>query len=169
MAILTKQQIDNLDDPNGFFLELQRHDFGFFVRAMFPLVNGGADLKWNWHLDAICYELSRVESGECLRLLVTLPPRNLKSFMISVAWVAWMLGRDPTRNIVCVSYSNELSAKLARDCMAIMVSDRYRRIFPKTVISKKRSANYDFNTTRGGGRPTASPRCTILPDAKLRP
>ena len=36
-------------------------------------------------------------------------------YTISIAWVAWMLGIDPTRNFVCVSYSNELSGKLARD------------------------------------------------------
>lgn len=152
MAILTKQQVDQLDDPNGFFLELLRQDFGFFVRVTFPLVNGGADLKWNWHLDAICYELSRVESGECLRLLVTLPPRNLKSFMISVAWVAWMLGRNPSLNFVGVSYSGELAQKLARQCLTLMQTAKYREIFAKTIVSPKRSAAYDFETTAGGGR-----------------
>ena len=152
MATLTRRQVEGLDDPNGFFLELQRRDFGLFVRAMFPLVNGGADLKWNWHLDAICYELSKIENGDCLRLLVALPPRNLKSFMISVAWVAWMLGRNPSLNFVGVSYSGELAQKLARQCLNLMQNDRYREIFPKTIISKKRTAAYDFETIAGGGR-----------------
>lgn len=106
--------------------------------------------------DAIAHQLNRVESGDALRLLVTLPPRNLKSITISVAWVAWMLGRDPTRNFVCVSYSGELAGKLARDCLSIMQSHWYRVIFPGTIISSKRSATHDFETTAGGGRMATS-------------
>ncbi len=132
--------------------ELARRDFAMFVRQVFPLVHGGGVLDWNWHLDAMAHSLAEIDRGRSKRLLVNLPPRNLKSFMISVAWVAWMLGRDPRRNFVCISYSNELSAKLARDCMTVMQSSLYRRLFPKTIVSAKRSANYDFNTTRGGGR-----------------
>ena len=71
----------------------------------------------------MAYELERVRLRQSTRLLVNMPPRNLKSITISIAWVAWMLGLDPTRNFVCVSYSNELSGKLARDCLGIMQSD----------------------------------------------
>lgn len=132
--------------------EFARRDFAMFVRQVFPLVHGGGALDWNWHLDTMAHCLNEVDQGRNLRLLVNLPPRNLKSFMISVAWVAWMLGRNPRRSFVCVSYSNELSAKLARDAMTVMQSGLYQRLFPDTIISTKRSANYDFNTTRGGGR-----------------
>jgi predicted phage terminase large subunit-like protein len=118
----------------------------------FPYINGGADLDPNWHLDAIAYQLTRVRNGSCKRLLVTMPPRNLKSITISVAWVAWCLGKDPSLNFVCVSYSNELSAKHARDCRAIMQSPWYRRLFPKTMIAGTRSAVHDFETSAGGGR-----------------
>lgn len=145
----------------AFMDEIARRDFAMFVRLAFPLVHGGAALDWNWHLDTMTCYLNEIDQGRNQRLLVNLPPRNLKSFMISVAWVAWMLGRDPRRNFVCISYSNELSAKLARDCLTIMQSALYRRLFPKTIISTKRSANYDFNTTRGGGRLATSVTGTL--------
>lgn len=61
-----------------------------------------------------------------------------------------MLGRDPTRNFVCVSYSSELSNKFARDTRSIMESNWYKQLFPCMIISKARSAAYDFETTRGG-------------------
>ncbi len=80
------------------------------------------------------------------------PPRNLKSITISVAWVAWCLGQDPSLSFVCVSYSNDLSGKRARDCRAIMQSSWYRRLFPRTIIATSRSAVHDFETTVGGGR-----------------
>jgi hypothetical protein len=132
--------------------ELTRRDFVSFLIRAYPHLSGGADLIPNWHLDAIAYQLERVRLGDCRRLLVTLPPRNLKSIMISVAWVAWCLGRDPSLNFVCVSYSNELSGKHARDCRALVQSTWYRRLFPRTVITASRSAAYDFETTLGGGR-----------------
>ncbi|MEM7781525.1 MAG: hypothetical protein AAF697_14145 [Pseudomonadota bacterium] len=72
-----------------------------------------------------------------------------------------MLGLEPKLNFVCVSYSNELSGKLARDCLSIMESDWYQRLFPATIISRKRSATWDFDTTRGGGRLATSVTGTL--------
>lgn len=151
----------SLDDPKAVFTLLLRNDFGAFLHKAVPYIAGGADLLWNWHLDAIAYELDRIRSGESTRLIVNLPPRNLKSIAVSIAWVAWMLGQDPTLNFVCVSYSGELAGKLARDCRAIMQSVWYRELFPRTIISAKRSATHDFETTAGGGRLATSPTGTL--------
>ena len=140
------------DDPHAAVKELMRQDFGsFLIRAM-PHIQGGADLAYNWHIDAIAYQLERISDGSCRRLIVNLPPRNLKSIMISVAWVAWRLGNNPTLNFVCVSYSNELSSKHARDCRSIMQSRWYQDLFPSTRVASSRSAAHDFETTAGGGR-----------------
>jgi predicted phage terminase large subunit-like protein len=144
--------LGRVSDPHALLDELMRRNFVSFLLRAFPHVRGGADLLPNWHLDAIAYQLQRVRLGQCRRLLVTLPPRSLKSLMISVAWVAWCLGQDPKLNFVCVSYSNELSGKHARDCRAIMQAAWYRRLFPRTLITTARSAAYDFETTAGGGR-----------------
>jgi predicted phage terminase large subunit-like protein len=148
-------------DPALLLQELLRRDFSSFLRKSWPYISGGKEIAWNWHLEAIAYELGRVANGENLRLLVTIPPRNAKSKTISVIWVAWMLGQEPSRNFVCVSYSNELSGKLARDCLAIMQSHWYRELFPKTVISPKRFAAMDFETTAGGGRLATSVTGTL--------
>lgn len=150
-----------MEDPKGLLIELCRHDFTAFLRKAWTWISGGDLLDWNWHLDAIAYRLERIEHGEVRRSLINLPPRNGKSKTISVIWVAWMLGRDPTLNFVCVSYSNELSGKMARDCRAIMDSAWYREIFPSTWVSKMRSAANDFETTRGGGRLATSVTGTL--------
>lgn len=139
-------------DPAGFLRALQRRDFCAFLEKAWPHISGGELLDWNWHLDAIAFQLDRIERNENRRLIVNLPPRNGKSKTISVIWVAWMLGQNPSLAIVCVCYSNELSAKLARDCLSIMQSTWYHELFPRTVISSRRSATSDFETTRGGGR-----------------
>jgi len=150
-----------IDDPHALLLAYMRQDFGAFLRKAFAWVSAGEPLLWNWHFDAVACELHRVANRRCRRLLVSLPPRNGKSKAISIAWVAWMLGQNPKLNFVCVSYSNELSAKLARDCLAIMQAPWYRELFPRTIISSKRSAAYDFETTAGGGRLATSVTGTI--------
>lgn len=150
-----------IDNPKLLLMEACRRDFTTFLRKAWPHITGGEPIAWNWHMDAISHELDRVERGDNLRLVVTIPPRNGKSKTISVIWVAWMLGRDPTRNFVCVSYSNELSAKMARDCLSIMRSPWYQEIFPGTVISSKRFTATDFETTAGGGRLATSVTGTL--------
>lgn len=141
-----------MENPQALLTQLCRHDFTVFLRKAWPWISGGDMLAWNWHLDAIAEHLERIGDGDLKRSLINLPPRNGKSKTVSVIWVAWMLGRDPTLNFVCVSYSNELSGKFARDCRAVMESPWYREIFPGTIISRARSASHDFETTRGGGR-----------------
>ncbi len=141
-----------MHDPQAILIELCRHDFTAFLRKAWPWISGGDMLAWNHHLDAMAEKLERIDKRDIKRSLMNLPPRNGKSKTVSVIWVAWMLGRDPTLKFVCVSYSIELSSKFARDCRAIMESGWYREIFPGTIISRARSASHDFETTRGGGR-----------------
>lgn len=143
------------ENPAAFLRELQRRVFLAFLDRAWLHICGGAMLMPNWHIDALAFRLGLVASGASKRLMINLPPRNGKSNIVSIAWVAWMLGQDPSRNFVCVSYSGELSAKLGRDCLSIMQSHWYRELFPRTVISNRR-ASYDFETTAGGGRLSTS-------------
>ena len=140
---------------------LLRTDLEVFVEKAWETITGGQPLKWNWHIDAILHDLELVLSGRCRRLLVCMPPRNGKTNLISVILPAWALGQDPTLNFVCVSYANDLSAGFGRSCLAIMQSPWYREAFPETVISPKRSAAYDFETTRRGGRLSTSVTGTL--------
>ena len=51
-----------------------------------------------------------------------MPPRHGKSFCASIAFPAWLLGRDPTTRVMAVSYGEDLAGSLARSCMAVMTS-----------------------------------------------
>lgn len=147
--------LPTFEDAPAAMIEMTRRNFLFFLMRAFPYISGGQQLKPNWHLSAMAYELDQIRTGRSRRLLVNLPPRNLKSITITIAWVAWMLGLDPARNFVCVSYSNELSGKPARDCLTIMQSRWYKEAFPGTIISARRKT-MDFETTRSGGRLSTS-------------
>jgi predicted phage terminase large subunit-like protein len=129
-----------------------RHDFGSFIQRSFQTVAPAADYLHNWHIDAIARHLEQCRKGKIKRLLITVPPRNLKSICASVAFPAWILGHDPSRRIICASYSNDLTAKHARDCRAVMENTWYQRTFPKTRINPRKAAELEFETTKQGVR-----------------
>ena len=95
-------------------------DLVTFVRRAFETVVPGESLHLNWHIHAMAHQLERVRQGNCKRLLVTIPPRSLKSIVTSVSFPAFVLGHDPTTKIVCASYSHELAVKHAIDFRAVM-------------------------------------------------
>jgi predicted phage terminase large subunit-like protein len=133
---------------------LLRLEFALFLEFAFREVGGEGDYQHNWHVDAILHQLNRVRAGESRRLIVTMPPRHLKSFAISTSWVAWMLGHNPALRFICVSYGYDLAEKHARDCMRIMDSAWYRAAFPKVAFQKR--SVLDFETNSGGGRLSTS-------------
>ena len=144
------------------FQSLLRNDLSSFIQKTFPIVSPGTVYHHNWHIDAIAYQLQRCLNGEINRLIITLPPRNLKSIAVSVAFPAYVLGRDPSAQIIGLSYSQELSQKHARDARAVMQSNFYRSIFPRTRIDPKKNAEAEFMTTRKGVRLTRASHTDLI-------
>ncbi len=135
---------------------LLRSDLSSFIQRSFATVDPGSTYRHNWHIDAIAHQLQRVARGETKRLIITMPPRSLKSISTSIAFAAWYLGRYPTKRILAVSYSENLAEKLAFDCMKVLASDWYQNTFPLSRVARNRSRKADFETMRGGGRYSAS-------------
>jgi hypothetical protein len=81
---------------------LLRNHFGAFLEKSFGTLSPGDKYVWSWHIDAIAWHLERVRRGEIKRLIINMPPRSLKSLTASVAWPAFLLGRDPSQRIICV-------------------------------------------------------------------
>jgi predicted phage terminase large subunit-like protein len=142
-----------MNDRNIFNAVL-RSDLKSFLHRCVLAVNPGASFVPNWHIDAIVCQLERIRRGEINRLIINLPPRYLKSIIASVTFPAFLLGQDPRRRIICVSYGAELAAKHAGDCRAIMQSNWYRGAFSGTQIS--RVCDSDIHTTLRGFRKTTS-------------
>lgn len=54
----------HMDDPHAVLQALLHRDFRAFLRKAFPAIRGGAQLAWNWHLDAIAHQLELVARGD---------------------------------------------------------------------------------------------------------
>ncbi len=129
---------------------LVREDLMAHTYKVFETTTGEGELKHNWHLDALTHHLTQCYLGNIRRLIITLPPRSLKSVCASVAFPTWFLGHDPTKKIICASYSEDLASGFARARRKVVEADWYKASFPKTRISKEKNTQHEMSTTRGG-------------------
>ena len=137
------------------------HDFMAFIEYVFGVVAPGKVFRPNWHLEAMAYKLAQVARGEVRRLIINVPPRNLKSICASVALPAWFLGHDPSERAVCVSYSDALSRTHHNDFRAVLNDPVYQAVFPGTRIDPKKNSEREIMTTRRGRRLATSIEGTL--------
>jgi len=129
-----------------------RNDFVAFVEGAFRKLNPQSEFQHNWHIDVIAEALEQCRTGKLRRLIINVPPRSLKSHMTSISFVAWLMGHNPAAQIICASYAQDLSDKLAADCRSLMATEWYQDLFRSTRLATRRSAVHDFTTTEKGSR-----------------
>lgn len=136
---------------------LRRSFFAFTWKAFQTLHPDPADAFIpNWHVEAICHSLEEVRTGATRRLVITVPPRHLKSIATAVAYPAYLLGHDPSCKILVASYALDLARKHSDDFRTILESDWYRRLFPQTRINPRGTRGEEVRTTAGGVRKAVS-------------
>ncbi len=135
---------------------LLRRDLNAFIERAFYQLNPTATFLPNWHIEVVASALEACRRGEITRLIINQPPRSLKSHCASVAFTAFLLGHDPSAQVIGASYGQDLANKHALDCRTIMASAWYQALFPHTRLSSGRQAIEDFMTTRQGSRLSTS-------------
>lgn len=66
-----------------------RSDFHAFAEKAFATLVPNTVLRRNWHHQAIAHHLQLAAEGKIRRLIITLPPRGLKSLFCSMALPAY--------------------------------------------------------------------------------
>lgn len=143
-----------------------RNDFSAFVKKAFLSLNPQEEYKHSWYIDYICQHLEECANGKIKRLDINIPPRSLKSFIVSICFPAWVLGKDPSKKFICCSYSASLSNEMNDKTRSIVKQDWYRYCFPEFSLDeskntlKTKDTQKEFTTTMGGGRYSTSTRAT---------
>jgi len=136
--------------------EMTRGDFRVFLRRVFGTVSPGVELKWGWYLDCIADHLEAVEKGQISKLIINQPPRTTKSISASVAFPAWLIGHDPSAQVIGASYGADLSIKMNMDTRLVMESEWYRDAFPEVKLAADQNEKWRFQTTKRGHRTAVS-------------
>lgn len=149
--------IDQRFVDEGQLYQESLHDY---MKAAWPIIEGGRRFVDGWHLDALCEHLEAVYTGEIKNLLINVPPRTSKSTVVSVGFPSWCWINDPSLQFLYISYGNKLSIKDSVKCRRIITSrwfqDRWKHKFKLSgdVNSKLRFDNdktgYRIATSIGG-------------------
>lgn len=127
---------------------IYRDDFLAFAYAAFALLFPTEPLSLEWFHQAIAFVLTQ-SLGRRSRQIINAPPRSLKSFLVSIASTAYVLGRQPSHKFLCVSYSQDLASSLSSECRRLVQTDWYCNLFPTRLI---KSTEDELVTTAGGRR-----------------
>lgn len=129
-----------------------RKNLSPFIKKTFATVDPGATYKHNWHIDLISEYLEACWNREIMQLIINIEPRSMKSICASVAFPAWILGQDPSEQILCSSYADKLSMKHSVDTRLIIESAWYKSIFPDVQLARDQNEKSKFQTTKRGHR-----------------
>lgn len=85
----------------------------------------------NWHIREICSKLEDIFYGKIKRLIINVPPRSLKTQIVSIAFPSWCLGKQNNIKFMDISYSSTLAQKNSLECRDLYKSDTFLSIFPR--------------------------------------
>ena len=124
--------------------EAAQEDFLAFLRYMNPSFSQAR------HHEIIAEKLEAVERGDITRLMVFMPPRSGKSMMISQYFPPWYIGRNPTHQVMALSYSIDLAEQWGRFVRNQVTSDEFHKVFPEVGVSADSRAAAKWMTNKGG-------------------
>src|SRR5450759_1007449 len=106
--------------------ELAERNLRDFVRLAWPVVEPSTPFVDGWHIDAITDHLQAITRGDIRNLLINVPPRHMKSLLVSVFWPCWEWLRCPQRRWLFSSYAATLSIRDSVKCRRLIESPWYQ-------------------------------------------
>ena len=106
--------------------ELAERNLRDFVRLAWPIVEPSTQFMDGWHINAIADHLQAITRGEIRNLLINVPPRHMKSLLVSVFWPCWEWLKCPQRSWLFSSYAATLSIRDSLKCRRLIESSWYQ-------------------------------------------
>jgi predicted phage terminase large subunit-like protein len=137
--------------------ELASRSLREFVRQAWPIVEPFTPFVSGWHIDAIIDHLEAVSRGQIRNLLINVPPRHMKSLLVSVFWPAWEWIRWPERRWLYSSYGAQLSIRDSVKCRRLIESPQYQQRWgDRFALTSDQNTKGRFDNDRSGYRLSTS-------------
>lgn len=102
------------------------------------------------HIELLNEKLQAIAFGDINRLMVFLPPRHGKSWLVSQYFPAWYLGMFPDNRVILTAYEAEFAASWGRRARDVL-NEYGSSIFGVKVNNKSSAANrWDIKNHHGG-------------------
>jgi predicted phage terminase large subunit-like protein len=125
-------------------------DFPSFCRRAWREIEP-KELEWAWYHELICEYMTLCYQGEVTRLIITQPPRSLKSKLVSVLFPAWVWAQSPGESFILCSYSDSLSEELNMGRRTLLQSAWFQTTFPgKVLFSPDQNRREQYKNLAGG-------------------
>ncbi len=144
--------------PDELMRETERLEGSFrqFAQAVLPMFVPNR-IKWSWPHDAVVDHMEAVSYGQIQNLIINMPPRTLKSSLVSVAWQCWEWTRWPWLRYLFTSYDLDLTSRDNEYARRILKSQWYQdRWGDRFSILKSADAKRLFENDRNGRRLASS-------------
>lgn len=136
--VLTEAQI---------FKEVCENDFAFYVKHYLKIVEPETQFEWNWHMDTLCHYCERVFYGDIKALDINIPPRSLKSLIVTVLFPTWVWTKVPSSKFIVSSRSFDLANKFNNQRRDLIQHEAYKVLWPVIIREDKNRTdifqNYD--------------------------
>jgi predicted phage terminase large subunit-like protein len=139
-----------------------RMEFDEYVRLGWPVIEPATPLEWNWHIPLLIEHAQAVYMGQCTRLVVNMPPRNIKSIFFSVLWPTWLWTRRPWARMIFSSYAQGLATDFSVKRRRIIGDDFYHSRWGGVVqLHEDNDLKTEFSNTQTGVMTTTSTGGTV--------
>lgn len=131
--------------------ELCRRSLLHFIKRAWKIVEPATEFVGGWHIEAICKHLEAVTRREIKNLIINMPPRHMKTLIVSIFWPCWEWLSSPSRTWLFASHSMKLSLKDSQNCRLLIESDWYRSLVD-WKLSDDQNLKEHFKNDRQGAR-----------------
>ena len=105
------------------------------------------------HICLMCDTIQAfLEGSEKETLIITMPPRHMKSTVVSNALPAWWLSNHPQGEVIMASYALSLARNNARACRDLFENEWHKRAFPNQTFVVDQADGFQF-AGKHNGRP----------------
>lgn len=123
--------------------------FEYYARTFLKVVEPETVFEWNWHLTELCVACEKLYYGEIQNLDINIPPRTLKTIIVSVLFPCWVWTKKNSTKIMSASSSFELSNSINIKRRDLIRSAPHQTLFPITLKDHADRISFFENTSNG--------------------
>ena len=127
-----------------------RSSVGHFFEYLYPLLHPKRPMEMDWYIHAMSEAIMSLSRGETNRLIINAPPRSSKTNLCTIFNIGFILGKDPSAEIMLLTYGEDLTRDIASKVHHLTRHPAYMHLFPHTRCVGAASQGQALRTSAGG-------------------